>query len=375
MKDYILIFSAHVNNWGAERSTCSLCEHLKSQGYNVLVIIPRIGEITELLDNIKVEYLIFPFDLWWGSRKWKFHHLIKLYIRQKIRVHRLNQIFNMKKIHPVLAYSSTVTFGFGIMVAKSLQLTHIQHIRENIDAFGNIFLFGYDNTMNYINKNSSAVICTSELLKARYASDIDASKLYSIYNGIPNIDMIPAKKHSGKLRLVQVGRFMNDKRIFDSIESIRLLAEKGCRNLSLDIFGKGEEESAYRNLITNYHLEDVISIKGYCDNIDYSQYDVGLMTSTFEAFGRATVEYMNYGLAVIASDSGANPEIVKDGITGLLYKVHEPQALADAILKLYENMNMAKAMGQAGKARFIENFTQEQYVTRVGNLITSFISH
>lgn len=375
MKDYLLIFSANVNNWGAERSTCSLCEYLKSQGYNVLVIIPRRGEITGLLDEIKVEYLIFPFDQWWSSRKWKLHNLIKLQLRQFIRVRQFKHILAEKKIHPILAYSSTITFGFGIMAAKSLNLPHVQHIRENIDAFGCIFLFGYKNTMSCINKNSSAVICTSELLKSRYASDIDASKLYSIYNGIPCIDTIPAKGNTDTLRLVQVGRFMSDKRICDTLESIRLLAGNGYRNLSLDLYGMGEEEQAYRNFISTHQLEDIVSIKGYCDKIDYSSYHAGLMTSTFEAFGRATVEYMNHGLAVIASDSGANPEIVEDGETGLLYKAHDSVALSDAILKLYNDRNRAITMGRAGRERFIKYFTQTQYVTRVGSMIISLINH
>lgn len=58
---------------------------------------------------------------------------------------------------------------------------------------------------------------------------------------------------------------------------------------------------------------------------------IAVTASRCEAFGRVTVEYMMAGLAVIVSNTGANPEIIKDGETGLVYQYGKPEDLRDKI--------------------------------------------
>ena len=77
--------------------------------------------------------------------------------------------------------------------------------------------------------------------------------------------------------------------------------------------------------------------------------DVGLMLSTNEAFGRVTVEYMMQNLAVIASDTGANPEIITNGETGLLYELGDVESLADKMKSLIEDHTLLGALAEKGK--------------------------
>jgi glycosyltransferase involved in cell wall biosynthesis len=57
------------------------------------------------------------------------------------------------------------------------------------------------------------------------------------------------------------------------------------------------------------------------------------------------------GVASIATDSGAPREIVEDGVTGLLVPPAAPEALANAITKLYRSPELLAAMGSAARAR------------------------
>ena len=61
------------------------------------------------------------------------------------------------------------------------------------------------------------------------------------------------------------------------------------------------------------------------------------MLSKNEAFGRVTVEYMLQNLAVIASDAGANSEIIENGVSGLLYRLGDVDDLARKMIMYLED--------------------------------------
>lgn len=371
MQKYIIVFSRHIGNWGAERSTCSLCKGLKDRGYNVLVVIPRKGDIIELLENDKIEYLVHWYRGWLyeGIKRPSLKHSVKLWLSQKLSLIRLKKMLREKEILPILVYSNTITFSFGIKFASSYRIPHVQHIRENIDAFDYHFIFGYDKSMKLIN-TSSAIMCTCNSIRNRYLKSLDPDKFFTVYNGVPPISNIPVKDFFEKtLQIIQVARFMEDKRVIDSLVAFRLLVEKGIHNIHLDIYGKGDEEHLYRQFIAANKLEKYISIKGFVKYIDFQKYHVGLMTSTFEAFSRSVLDYMNNGLAVIASNAGGNIEQVSEGKSGLLFNVKDPQSLAGVIEQLYFNRDFLQKLALNSRKRYIEKFTQDKYVLRSNEVI------
>jgi len=92
--------------------------------------------------------------------------------------------------------------------------------------------------------------------------------------------------------------------------------------------------------------------------------DVGVLLSPFgEGISNSIMEYMACGLPVICSDSGGNPELVKDGITGFLIDPRNPpEKVAEKILWLMENPDIARRMGQAGRKRIETDFSTERMV-------------
>lgn len=96
---------------------------------------------------------------------------------------------------------------------------------------------------------------------------------------------------------------------------------------------------------------------GYSKNL--SKYDCGLMCSVSEGFGRVTAEYMMAGLPVIASDTGANPELVKMHENGLLYRWDDIEDLKEKMVYISKNKKEARRMGMNGRKFAVENFTLE----------------
>jgi glycosyltransferase involved in cell wall biosynthesis len=87
--------------------------------------------------------------------------------------------------------------------------------------------------------------------------------------------------------------------------------------------------------------------------------DVFLLPSTGEAFGFSIAEAMCCGLPVIGADSGAIPEIIRDGETGYVVPPRDPKGLAAAIRRLAEDPALREQMGAAGRARVEANFAMD----------------
>lgn len=93
----------------------------------------------------------------------------------------------------------------------------------------------------------------------------------------------------------------------------------------------------------------------------FEKTDIFVFPSLNEAFGLVAVEAMEYGIPVIASNEGGIPDIIEDGINGLLVEKNNPADLASAIKKLIVDSSLRAQMGQAGHRKYEERFTEEQF--------------
>ena len=95
---------------------------------------------------------------------------------------------------------------------------------------------------------------------------------------------------------------------------------------------------------------------------------MGMMCSLSEGFGLVTVEYMMSQLCVIASDSGANPELVRDGACGLLYRYGDIDSLAEKLRYVLTHREEARAMGVRAREYACRYFTAERNAQEIYEL-------
>jgi glycosyltransferase involved in cell wall biosynthesis len=106
----------------------------------------------------------------------------------------------------------------------------------------------------------------------------------------------------------------------------------------------------------------------------YAQADAFVMPTHAEGLGFTNIEAMGFGLPIISSTVGPIPEVVHDGVTGLLVAPGDVRALTDAMLRLAANPSSARQIGNAGRREFLERFTLERFRAALGGVYERALS-
>ncbi|HVY60846.1 MAG TPA: glycosyltransferase, partial [Planctomycetota bacterium] len=127
-----------------------------------------------------------------------------------------------------------------------------------------------------------------------------------------------------------------------------------------DILGGGRAE-LLRRRAAELGLEGATRFLGHRADVAelMSELDVLVSASLEEPFGRVLIEAMACARPVVATAVGGVPEVVEDGVTGLLVPPAQPGRLADAVGRLLASPELRAAMGEAGRRRAAERFAHD----------------
>jgi len=154
------------------------------------------------------------------------------------------------------------------------------------------------------------------------------------------------------------------------LKRIDLLLETAARLRPRDSFKlvilAGAEFAPYVDTVRRLGLEDrVIVRETVLDIEDYLQAaDVGLYTSEVESFCLSILEGMCFGCPSVATRAGGIPEVVDDGVTGLLVPFGDLDALQQAVERLIKDPALRAALGQAARVQAHERFAADIIVPK-----------
>ena len=89
----------------------------------------------------------------------------------------------------------------------------------------------------------------------------------------------------------------------------------------------------------------------------YNQAEVFVSPSLYEGFGLPAAEAMACGAPIVATTAGAFPEVIEDGVSGLLVPPGDTRALADAIERVLGDGLLQRRLGREGRQRIVEQFS------------------
>ncbi len=149
-----------------------------------------------------------------------------------------------------------------------------------------------------------------------------------------------------------VGRLDPVKGYDDLVRAVGLLKHQG-RAIRCVIAGVGPDQNRLQGLIDELHLADEVRLLGLREDVPdvLRALDVAVLPSHSEGAPLAVIEYMAAGAPIVASKVGGVPELIEDGVHGLLAQPHDPRRLAAAIGRLLDDRRLARRLGDAARER------------------------
>lgn len=223
----------------------------------------------------------------------------------------------------------------------------------------------------------AAIVCVSEYVRNIFLGErpaVDPGRVSVVYPGIDLTRFTSGKKGAirGSLGLKAddvvvgyVGRITREKGLDDLIQAVAILNKKGINNLHAVLVGAvnpltPDYADELRSAADKDGLSGRVHFCGFSKDIAAFMYDFDMLVLPSvipETFGMVLCEGMACGKPVIATTTGAQVEIIRDGVTGLLVPPCSPERLAEALERLVGDREKADSMGQAGKADVTEKFS------------------
>jgi N-acetyl-alpha-D-glucosaminyl L-malate synthase BshA len=173
---------------------------------------------------------------------------------------------------------------------------------------------------------------------------------------------------------VHLSNFRPVKRVLDVIEVFARVARTLPARLML--IGDGPDRSAAEHLALRHNVQDRIHFLGKQDNVNelLPLADLMIMPSQMESFGLAALEAMACSVPAIATRVGGVPELIDDGINGLLFPIGDVDAMANAAIALLQDRPRLEAIARAARRTAQDRFCAtriiplyEDYYQRVLN--------
>lgn len=366
--------------YGANLALCQLILELK-ENYPIIpiVLLPSRGDLCDYLDEINVKYYISHYYWWVNENKGIFQLLLnyRKQLRNLLKVPSIICSLSKEKID--LVYTNSVTVNIGTFIGKKLKCPHIWHLRETLIAYN--FKYSLPNfwVRRIFFKGADQYIVISDFLHKYYNNYLPEDKVKKVYDGIClDNNRLRINHYDEILNICIVGLVSEQKNQMDAVKAIKILNDKGHKNIKLYIIGGAKND--YLKKITAYvvenSLENNIIFSGHKTNINelLDQMNIGLMCSHDEAFGRVSIEYMLHCLPTIASKSGANEELFEDGLNGKLYELYNDVELAEKIEMFIDNSFLLETMGSAAFEYARQNFLSGQNSKAIYSIMENLLS-
>ncbi len=209
------------------------------------------------------------------------------------------------------------------------------------------------------------IVCSQYMLKeVERALGCLPDKVDVIYNGI-KVDTIALDFDRAQWRLqfappdskiiYYVGRLAYEKGIFVLLNALPRILEEMEGKVRCVIVGSGSaQEVLLKRQAEHLHIKDKVIFTGFMPDQDLpklrSVADCAVFPSLYEPFGIVALESFAAGVPVVVSDTGGLPEVVEDGVTGIVTKVNNPHSLAEGVLRVLKDRELAQKLVTQAKA-------------------------
>lgn len=271
-------------------------------------------------------------------------------------------------IHTHLFQARFYTAIASIFSESTILITH-KHNNVNLRKH-NIFVIFERLGITFYDKVVAISQAVAMSLK-RYEF-VPSKKIFILHNGI-DIDKFNGIKASRRIsdkNQVVIGivcRLEPQKGIIYLLLAVRIVLAK-FPNVKLEIVGDGSLLEYLEEYSKNLGISNSVKFFGkFADVIPfYKRMDVFVLPSLYEGFGIVLLEAMASGIPIVATNVDGINEVVVDGESGILVPPKNPEAIADAVLKIIENDQLAERLIMRGYER-AKSFDIKEHVYKLHN--------
>ncbi len=255
---------------------------------------------------------------------------------------------------------------------RSLPILHIEHGSDFVRGTPLVSLIAktYDETIGrFILSKANSIIAPSQSA-AKFIKLLSKRNAPVIYRGMPfsEIDAISPQdklreRFKNKKIITFIGRLINGKGVIHLLEAVRnlkrsnialLVVGYGSERKNLEAYSKNHGLTNQINFLGSVPFSEAISILKISDIFVNPSYNEGLPTSVLEA-----------GVckrAIIATNVGGTPEIIKNNDSGIIIEPHDTKALKEALEELLDNSEKRKIFGENARLEIERKFNWEHSI-------------
>lgn len=353
-----ILHLASAKNWrGGEQQVAYLAEALRARGH-MQWIFCAAGSAMEHYCRAK------QFDFFTYTKGFAFHlHAAR----------RIGQLCRSLKITHLHAHDSHAhTFAVLAAAFFNNKTPLIVHRRVDFPVGGNAF-----SRWKYNHPAVRTIICVSNFIRRLMEPALaDPAKLTVVHSGIDMARFDPENDRQYLRRefnvkpaewiVANVAAIAPHKDYFTFVRTADVLIRRNFPGRFFIIGGDGGEEAAIRAFIRERGLEPYFVLTGFRKDVHrlLPGIDVLLFTSKTEGLGTTLLDAFACGVPVVATDAGGIPELVEDGVTGLLAHPGFDEILARQVERVRSDEKLRHAL-VANALERVRNFTTEKMAARV----------
>ena len=207
---------------------------------------------------------------------------------------------------------------------------------------------------------------------------ISKRKVRVCYNGI-DLDRFPARVFPSSDRMPVTGTvaLLRPEKGLETLLDAFAEVHRRDPEMRLRIIGDGPlQESLQARSRSLFDGAEVCSFEPATDAVSarLHELDIFVLPSLSEAFSNSLMEAMACGCAVVASRTGGNPELVKDGETGLLFTPGDPLDLADKLSRLLRDDALRRTLAEAGQEFLRGRFSMQASARSMERIYEEFLA-
>lgn len=207
------------------------------------------------------------------------------------------------------------------------------------------------------------VVLLGQGIRAAYRRFVPQQRLEVVANAIDTkfLEAEPIHVKQGTpLHLVYLGRLAESKGIFETVESLAMILGDG-RRMRLTVAGSGPDEGRLKTRVAELRIEAHVSFAGAlfgeAKDALWRSGDVFSFPTYREGLPYALLEAMAAGVVPITTGVGAIPDVLQDGVHGLLVKPRDASDLARALMRLDDDRAGLADMAKAGRERVLAEYS------------------